>query len=209
MRLLPQHLVATSGYFARIRLFRGLFSTSASPSSFITGGTYMAKRPRSPFFNPYQPPTGFSADRAHASTVPSATGFCSSALPSNTQSPCALSIARRSSRQRRWYRNSVFPTCTTRAGGSAFSSGTRPACSSWLSKLSCASTSQLCRGLPQPQPSGSPSSSVPSSFCSPSITAPHLGQAPPRSNPPAHLLRNPAPPRPPLTPSPLKIASQA
>ena len=35
--------------------------------------------------------------RAHASTVPAAAGFCSSALPSSIQSPCALSIACRSS----------------------------------------------------------------------------------------------------------------
>jgi len=34
-----------------MRLFLGLASTSARPNCFITGGTYMAKRPRSPFFN--------------------------------------------------------------------------------------------------------------------------------------------------------------
>jgi DNA-binding transcriptional ArsR family regulator len=42
----------------------------------------LPKRPRRPFFSPYQPPTGFSGERPQASTVPSAAGFCSSALPS-------------------------------------------------------------------------------------------------------------------------------
>src|SRR5205823_13147066 len=77
--------------FARIRLFFGLCSTSASPSASSTGGTYMPKRPRRPFFRPYQPPTGFFDERPQASTVPSAAGFCSSALPSGIQSPCFLS----------------------------------------------------------------------------------------------------------------------
>ena len=40
--------------------------------------------------------------RAQASTVPSAAGFCSSALPSGTQSPAASSMACRSSMQRSW-----------------------------------------------------------------------------------------------------------
>src|SRR3979411_2748704 len=77
---------------ARIRLFLGLCSTSASPIASMTGGTYIAKRPRKPFFSPYQPPTGFFGERAHASTVPSAAGFCSSALPSGIQSPCCFNI---------------------------------------------------------------------------------------------------------------------
>src|SRR5437879_12373814 len=85
---------------ARIRLFFGLCSTTASPIASMTGGTYMPKRPRKPFFSPYQPPTGFFGDRAQASTVPSAAGFCSSALPSGIQSPCCLSILCRSSSPR-------------------------------------------------------------------------------------------------------------
>src|SRR3979411_888622 len=84
----------------RIRLFFGRCSTSASPIASMTGGTYIPKRPRKPFFSPYQPPTGFFGERAHASTVPSAAGFCSSALPSGIQSPCCLSILCRSSRPR-------------------------------------------------------------------------------------------------------------
>jgi hypothetical protein len=63
---------------------------------------YIPKRPRRPFFKPYQPFTGFFGDRARASTVPSATGFCSSALPRGIQSACFLSIAWRSSMARRW-----------------------------------------------------------------------------------------------------------
>ena len=43
-----------------MRLFFGLSSTSACFSTFNTGGTYMPKRPRRPFFSPYQPPTGLS-----------------------------------------------------------------------------------------------------------------------------------------------------
>jgi hypothetical protein len=38
----------------------------------------MANRPRNPFFNPYRPPAGLLGERAQASTVPSAAGFCSS-----------------------------------------------------------------------------------------------------------------------------------
>ena len=68
----------------------------------MSGGTYMAKRPRRPFLSPYQPPTGLSGERAHASTVPSAAGFCSSALPRSIQSPCSFSIAWRSSSARSW-----------------------------------------------------------------------------------------------------------
>src|SRR2546430_16269648 len=82
---------------------------------------YIPKRPRRPFFRPYQPLTGFFGDRPHASTVPSAAGFCSSALPRGIQSPYFLSIASRSSIARRWYRSSVFPTTHTSAGGSASS----------------------------------------------------------------------------------------
>ena len=48
-----------------------------------------------------QPPTGLSGERPQASTVPSCAGFCSSALPSGTQSPRSFSIACRSSMQRR------------------------------------------------------------------------------------------------------------
>src|SRR6202011_2535489 len=75
-----------------------------------------------PFLNPYQPPTGFFADLPQASTVPSAAGFCSSALPSGTQSPFAFSILCRSSIARSWYRSSVLPTTHTSAGGLAASS---------------------------------------------------------------------------------------
>ena len=57
-----------------------------------------------------------------ASTVPSAAGFCSSAAPRATQSPCALSQACRSSIARRWYFSWVEPTWQTSAGGSAASS---------------------------------------------------------------------------------------
>ncbi len=77
---------------ARMRLFFGLCSTSANPLASSNGGTYIPKRPRSPVFNPYQPPTGLSGERAHASTVPAAGGFCSSALPRSIQPPSALSI---------------------------------------------------------------------------------------------------------------------
>src|SRR3989441_331263 len=87
---------------ARIRWFFGRCSTSARPMASMTGGTYMPNRPRKPFFSPYQPPTGFLGERAHASTVPSAAGFCSSALPSGIQSACCLSILCKSSRPRSW-----------------------------------------------------------------------------------------------------------
>src|SRR5207244_9808944 len=84
------------GYSALIRLFFGLCSTSAKWRTSSTGGTYMPNLPRSPFFNPYHPPTGFFRDRPHASIVPSAAGFCSSALPRSIQSPRDLSIECRS-----------------------------------------------------------------------------------------------------------------
>ena len=82
----------------------------------------MPKRPRRPFFSPYQPPTGLSGERPHASTVPSAAVFCSSAAPSGTQSPCSSSQACRSSIARSRYDRVVLPTTQTRAGGSAASS---------------------------------------------------------------------------------------
>src|ERR1700694_4284274 len=88
------------GQRARIRLFFGRCSSSASPIASMTGGTYIPKRPRKPFFSPYPPPTGFLGERAHASTLPSAAGFCSSALPSGIQSPCCFSILCRSSSPR-------------------------------------------------------------------------------------------------------------
>src|ERR1700694_3581131 len=109
-------------YFARIRLFLGLCSSSTSPSSSIRGGRYIPKRPLRPFFNPSPPPTGLSGERPHASTVPSFAGFCSSALPSSIQSPCCLSISCRSLMQRRSYCNTVFPTVHTRIGGLCASS---------------------------------------------------------------------------------------
>src|SRR6185503_11990239 len=71
---------------------------------------------------PYQPPTGLLSERPHASTVPSAAGFCSSAPPRSIQSPCFLSIAWRSSIARFWYLSCVPPTWQTMAGGSELSS---------------------------------------------------------------------------------------
>jgi hypothetical protein len=62
----------------------------------------MPNRPRKPFLIPYHPPTGLSAERAQASTVPSAAGFCSSAAQSGTQSPASFNMACRSSMQRSW-----------------------------------------------------------------------------------------------------------
>src|ERR1700674_4461920 len=105
-----------------IRLFFGLCSTSAKPSASISGGMYMPNLPRKPFLSPYQPPTGFFGDRPHAPTVPSAAGFCSSALPRGIQSPCFLSMACRSSSARRSYKRTVFPTVQTKAGGFSDSS---------------------------------------------------------------------------------------
>src|SRR5690349_10285230 len=83
---------------------------------------YMPKRPRRPFFIPYQPPTGLSGERPHASTEPSGAGFCSSAPPSGIQSPWALSMACRSSIARLSYLSCVPPTWQTIAGGSLASS---------------------------------------------------------------------------------------
>src|ERR1700680_4834342 len=105
-----------------MRLFFGLCSNSTSPNSSMRGGRYMPKRPRRPFFNPYHPPTGLLAERPHASTVPSFTGFCSSALPSSIQSPCFLSISCKSCMQRRSYCKTVLPTVHTRMGGLCVSS---------------------------------------------------------------------------------------
>ncbi len=70
----------------------------------------------SPLRVPYQPPTGLASDRPQASTVPSGAGFCSSAPPSGTQSPCSPSHAARSSMARRWYLSCVLPTWHTRTG---------------------------------------------------------------------------------------------
>ena len=69
-------------YSARIRLLRGSCSSSARPRASSSGGMYIPKRPRRPFFSPYQPPTGLDSSRAQASTVPSFAGLFSSALPS-------------------------------------------------------------------------------------------------------------------------------
>ncbi len=55
----------------------------------MSGGMYMPKRPRRPFFSPYQPPIGLPGERPQASTVPCFASFCSSAEPSGTQSPCS------------------------------------------------------------------------------------------------------------------------
>src|SRR3989475_2630284 len=88
-------------YLARIRLFLGLCSTSAMPSASSSGGMYMPNRPRSPFFSPYHPPTGYFDDRPHASIVPSAAGICSSALPRSIHSPRDLSIECKSLMHRR------------------------------------------------------------------------------------------------------------
>ena len=103
---------------ARIRLFLASWVTSASPSASISGGMYTPNRPRRPFLSPYQPPTGLSSARPHASTDPSGAGFCSSAPPSGIQSPCALSIAWRSSIARLSYLSCVPPTWQMIAGGS-------------------------------------------------------------------------------------------
>ena len=85
-------------------------------------GMYMPKRPRRPFFMPYQPPTGLSAQRPHASPVPGFAGFCSLALPSSTRSQRAFNIADRSPMARALYRRTVFPTMERSAGGSCASS---------------------------------------------------------------------------------------
>src|ERR1700712_5491623 len=82
----------------------------------------MPKRPREPLRVPYQPPTGLLSERPHASTVPSAAAFSSSAAPSGTQSPCSFSQVCRSSIARAWYVSFVEPTWQTRIGGAAASS---------------------------------------------------------------------------------------
>ena len=78
----------------------------ARPGASITGGRVVCRSGRAtPLLSPSPSRrTGLSSARARASTVPSAAGFCSSALPSGTQSPRSRSIASRSSRrgQRRW-----------------------------------------------------------------------------------------------------------
>src|SRR6185437_14628874 len=107
---------------ARIRLFLASCVISASPSASISGGMYTPNRPRRPFLSPYQPPTGLSSDRPHASTEPSGAGFCSSAPPSGIQSPWALSMAWRSSIARLSYLSCVPPTWQMMAGGSLASS---------------------------------------------------------------------------------------
>ena len=65
---------------------------------------------------------GLPSDRPHASTVPAAASFCSSAAPRGTQSPCSRSQACRSSIARRSYLSLVEPTWQTSAGGSPASS---------------------------------------------------------------------------------------
>src|SRR5256885_15476151 len=70
--VLDPHLVERRDHFARMRLFFGFCSTAARPSASSKGGMYIPNR---------------------ASTVPSAAGFCSSALPSGMQSPCFLIMA--------------------------------------------------------------------------------------------------------------------
>ena len=65
---------------------------------------------------------GCPSTRPHASTVPSAAGFCSSALPSGTQSPRSrehrVQVVEAAQVVASW----VLPTCTTSAGGSSVSS---------------------------------------------------------------------------------------
>src|SRR5438105_13903905 len=58
LRLFSPHLRRhrCAVYSARMRLFRGVCSTSARPSASNSGGRYIPKRPRRPFFRPYQPP---------------------------------------------------------------------------------------------------------------------------------------------------------
>src|ERR1035437_1466659 len=103
---------------ARILLFFASWLTSARPSASRSGGRSTPNRPRRPFFRPYQPPTGLSAERPQASTVPSGAAFCSSAPPRGTQPPCALSQACRSLIARASYRSFVPPTWQTMVGGS-------------------------------------------------------------------------------------------
>src|SRR4029079_17725393 len=106
----------------RIRLFLASWVTSASPSASSSGGMYTPNRPRRPFFRPYHPPRGLASDRPHASTDPSGAGFCSSAPPRGTQSPCAFSQAWSSSIARASYRSFVPPTWQTIVAGSDASS---------------------------------------------------------------------------------------
>ena len=109
-------------YTDRIRLPRGLCSTSARPSASSKGGIYMPNLPRRPFLSPYHPPRGFFAERPQDSTVPSLAGFCSSALPSSIQPPCFLSILCRSFIARLSYKSVVLPTAQTITGMPSFSS---------------------------------------------------------------------------------------
>ena len=103
-------------------MFLALCSTSASPRCSINGGTYIAKRPPKFFFRPYQPPMGFSFDRAQCSTVPSLAPCFSSVLPNSIQSPCFLSIAAKSSIHRRSQWSTVLPTVYSRMSSQSFSS---------------------------------------------------------------------------------------
>jgi transposase len=70
----------------RIRLLRASWVTSARPSRSSRGGRYIPKRPLYPLRRPYQPPTGLSGERPHASTLPSCAGLFSSTAPRGTQS---------------------------------------------------------------------------------------------------------------------------
>src|SRR4030095_3212051 len=118
--ILPGNVI--NHYFALILFPFASWVTSASPNFSINGGIYIPNRPRSPFFNPYQPPTGFFSERPHASTVPSFAGFCSSALPSSIQSPFFLSIACKLSMHRASYNKTVLPTVQTKTSLPSFSS---------------------------------------------------------------------------------------
>ena len=53
-----------------MRLSLALCSTSASPRCSMSGGMYIANRPRKFVFRPYQLPIGLSFERAQCSTVP-------------------------------------------------------------------------------------------------------------------------------------------
>src|SRR4029078_10136792 len=79
-------------YLARIRLFFASCAISTTQRASSSGVMYTPNRPRGPFLRPYQPPSGFSAERPHASTDPSGAGFFSAAPPSGTQSHLGLSI---------------------------------------------------------------------------------------------------------------------
>ena len=84
---------------ARMRWCRGLRAISTRFNPSMTGGTHMATRPRRPVLGPCHPPTGFFGERARASTVPGAAGFCS----------CA--------RHRGWHRSFVLPTVSVSSRG--------------------------------------------------------------------------------------------